>query len=129
MPFLVPVGITQHSSRLGEPALHAFFSIYRCLPDNILHITTRGYLFSVPSPLIIKYSDDTLIVVPPHHLLYHPPAPFPDNFIIILAFVSVWAVLFMWQFRAQPGGQGPQVAAGIANTSEENNFSEFLAPN
>ena len=56
----------------------------------------RGFLL-LPSPHIIEYSDDVLIVFSPQHILYHPPvsAPFPDNSITIAAVVIVWAVLFM----------------------------------
>ena len=54
----------------------------------------RGYLL-MPSPLIIKYSDDILILFYPQHLLFLPPAPFPDNPIIIVAVVCGWVVLFM----------------------------------
>jgi len=93
IPSPVPAGITQHGSRLGESALHGSRTIHRFLPDNILHIATRGYLL-LPSPHIIEYSYDILIVFPSQHLLYHPPAPFPDNSITIVAVVIVWAVLF-----------------------------------
>ena len=67
------------------------------------HIATRGYLL-LPSPRIIEFSDDILIVFPPQHLVYHPPAPFPDNSITIAAVVMMWAVFFMKQFWAQPAG-------------------------
>ena len=90
----VPAGTTQHSSRLGEPALHASRTIRRFLPDNIPHIATRGYL-QLLSLRILEYSDNSLIVFPPRHLLYHLPAPFPDNSITIAAVVIVWALLFM----------------------------------
>jgi len=74
-PSPVPAGITQHGSRLGESALHASpaRTIRRFHPDNIAHGATRGYLL-LPSPRIIEYSDDhILIVFPSQHLLYHPP--------------------------------------------------------
>jgi len=90
-------GITQHGSWLGEPALHTSRTICCFLPDNILHIAIRGYLL-LPSPHIIEYSDNTLIVFflwAPQHPLYHPPAPFPDNSTMIVVVVSVWAILFM----------------------------------
>jgi len=105
IPSPVPAGTTQHGSRLGESVLHASRTIHRFLPDNIHHIATVtwGYLL-LPSPRIMEYSDDILIVFSPQHFLYHPPAPFPDNSITIAAAVIVWAVLFMWQFRAQPAG-------------------------
>jgi len=60
----------------------------------IPHIATRGYLL-LPSLRIIEYSDHTLIVFPLQYPLYYPPAPFPDNSIIIVVVVSVWAVLFV----------------------------------
>jgi len=99
----VPAGIIQHGSRLGEPALHASCIICRFLPDNFPHIATWGYLL-LPSPRIIEYSDDTLIVVPPQHkrvgCLVHVTVP------------------------GSTKGQGPQVTGGcqhwvaisIANT-------------
>ena len=96
-PSPVPAGITQHGSRLGESALHASpaRTIRRFHPDNIAHGATRGYLL-LPSPRIIEYSDDhILIVFPSQHLLYHPPAPFPDNSITIAAVAMMWAVWFM----------------------------------
>jgi len=101
LPSPVPEGITQHGSQLGEAALHTSCTIHRFLPDNILHIATRGYLL-LPGPHIIEYPDDTLIVFAPQHLLYHPPAPFPDTVLIIVAVVSVWAVVFLGQVQAQP---------------------------
>jgi len=94
IPSPVPTGPTQHGFQLGESALHASRAIRRFLPDNIQHITTRGFLL-LPSPRIIKYSDDVLIVFSQQHILYHLPAPFPDNSITIAAVVIVWAVLFM----------------------------------
>jgi len=88
IPSPAPAGILQHGSRRREPALHASRTIHRLLPDNIPHIAT-GVNLSLPSPRIIEYSDDTLIVFSPQHFLYHPPAPIPDNFIITVAVVSV----------------------------------------
>jgi len=64
----VPAGITQHGSRLGEPALNGSRTIRRFFTDNIPHVATRGYLL-LPSPRIIEYSDNILIVLPPQHLL------------------------------------------------------------
>jgi len=58
--------------------MHASRIIRCALPDNISHIATRGRLL-LPSLCIIEYLDDILIVFPPQHLLYHPPAPFPDS--------------------------------------------------
>jgi len=78
IPPPVPAGIIRYGSRLGEPALDACRTIRRLLPDNMLHTATSGYLL-LPSQHRIKYLDDTLIVFAPQHLLYHPPAPFPDS--------------------------------------------------
>jgi len=62
-------------------------TIRRFLPDNIRNIATRGYLL-LPSPRIIEYSADALIVFSPQNLLYNQPAPLPDKSIIIVAVVS-----------------------------------------
>jgi len=70
---------------------HASRTIRRFLPDNIPHIATRGYLL-LPSPRIQEYSD-IWIVFPPQYLLYHPPAPFLENSITIVADVIVWGCL------------------------------------
>jgi len=47
----------------------------------------------------MEYSCYTLIVFHQQHLMYHPPASFPENAVIIVAVVSagggMWAVLFM----------------------------------
>ena len=71
----VPAANTRHGSRLGEPTLHASRTIRRFLPDNIRHITTRGYLL-LPSPRIIEYSDDILCVSPTKSSVL-PACPFP----------------------------------------------------
>jgi len=94
IPSPVPAGTTHHSSWLGESTLHAFHTIRCFLHDNIPLIATRGYLLLL-SPRILEYSDDILIVFPPQHLLYHPPAPFPDHSITIVPVVIVRAVLFI----------------------------------
>jgi len=75
IPSPVPAGITQHFSRLGEAALHASRTIRRFLPDNIPHIATRGYLL-LPSPRIMEYLADTLMVLPPQHFSVSPACPF-----------------------------------------------------
>ena len=71
LPSPVPTGATQYGSQLGESALYASRAIRRFLPDNIPHTATRGYLL-LQSPRIIEYSDNTLIVFPPQHLLENP---------------------------------------------------------
>jgi len=101
IPSPVPAGTTKHGSRFGQSALLASRAIRCFLPDNIAHIATRGFLL-LPSLRIIEYSDNVLIVFSPRHILYHPPALFPDNSITIAAVVIVRAVLFMSQVQAQP---------------------------
>jgi hypothetical protein len=90
IPFKAPAAIRQHGSRIGQPALpingRTSPAFRRFLPDNIPHLATRGYLL-LPNPRVIKYSDDTFFLFPPHHRLYHLPAPFPDNSIMIVVVV------------------------------------------
>jgi len=76
--------------------------IFRFLPDNFPLIAVQGYLV-LPSPCLIKYSDKILVLFPPQHLLYHPPASFLYNSIrIVAAVVGVLVVLLMSQVWAQP---------------------------
>jgi len=75
--------------------------IFSFLLDNFL-IAVQGYLV-LPSPCLLKYSDKILVLFPPQHLLYHPPASFPDNSIRIVAVVvGVLVILLMSQVWAQP---------------------------
>jgi len=49
----------------------------------------------LPTLRVIEYSDDVKFLFHPSHLLYHLPAPLPDNSIMIVIVVSVWTVLLM----------------------------------
>jgi len=79
--------------------VHTFRAFCCLLPvpdsDNI----AWGYLL-LPSLHVIEYSNSTIFLFPPPHLLCHLPVSFFDNSIIIVIVVSVWTVVFMWQVGA-----------------------------
>jgi len=84
-PTHVPAGFRQPGSRPGQPAW------------PITGLTTRVFRrpFLLPTPRVTEYSDDVVFLFHPSHLLYHLPAPLPDNSIMIVIVVSVWIVLLI----------------------------------
>jgi len=81
----VPAGFRMSGSRPGQPAW------------LITELTTRVFRrpLLLPTPRVIEYSDDIVFLFHPPHLLYHLPAPLPDNSIMIVIAMSVSIVLLM----------------------------------
>jgi len=78
-PTHVPAGVRQSGSRPGQPAW------------PVTGLTTRVFRrpLLLPTPRVIEYSDDVVFFFHPPHLLYHLPAPLPDNSMMIVIVVSV----------------------------------------
>jgi len=61
------------------------------LPSKIASLSGVTTLPTHASATVtIEYSDDVVFFFHPPHLSHHVPAPFPDNSVIIVIFVSVW---------------------------------------
>ena len=84
-PTYVPVSFRQSGSLPGQPAWPIAWLTTR--------VSRRPLL--LPTPRVMKYSDDVVSLFHPPHLSYHLHAPLPDNSIVIVIVVSVWIVLLM----------------------------------
>ena len=110
-PTPVPEGFRQSGSRPGQTALpitglatRAFCCPLllttppRAFPRPLL-LTTPPRVFPCPlvltTPRVREYSGDNVFLPHPPHFVHHPPAPVPDNSIIIATVVSMCILLFM----------------------------------
>jgi len=94
----VSADFKQSDLRPGEPILAITGLTTRVFRSPLL-LTTPPRAF--PRPLlwrtlrVLEYSDDSVFLFHPPHLVYHLPAPLPDNSIIIGTVVNICILLFM----------------------------------
>jgi len=97
-PTHVPAGFRQSDSRPGQPAWPITGLTTRAFRRPLL-LTTPPRVFPCPlvltTPRVREYSGDNVFLPHPPHFVHHPPAPVPDNSIIIATVVSMCILLFM----------------------------------